>query len=71
MKADWYNEQTIKNTINPHKQAKPLQRKNKALVADYRNVNAIAELNFQDMVHILRNYSGIQILSKSMGTGDL
>lgn len=48
-----------------------LQRKNKALVADYRNLNATTELNFQDVAYVLRNYSCIYILPKSMGEGDL
>lgn len=45
------NKQLKKNTNNPKKQTKLLQRKKKGLVADYRNVNAIIELNFQGMAH--------------------
>lgn len=53
---EWYNEQTNKKKTKNYskKQTKLLQRKNKGLVADYRNVNAIIELNFQGMAHILK-----------------
>lgn len=67
---DQYNKQTIKTANNPHKQTVLLQIKNKALVADYRNLNATTELNFKDVVYVLRNYSCICILAKSMGEGD-
>jgi len=56
---DQYNGQTIKNTNNLHKQITLMQEKNKALAADYRNLNATTELNLQDTVYILRNYSCI------------
>lgn len=70
---EWYNEQTNKKKTKNYskKQTKLLQRKNKGLVADYRNVNAIIELNFQGMAHILKNYSSIQVLSNSIGKEDL
>lgn len=67
---DQYSKQTIKTANNPHKQTVLLQRKNKALVADYINLNATAELNFKDVVYVLTNYSCTCILVKSMGERD-
>lgn len=65
------NKQLKKNTNNPKKQTKLLQRKKKGLVADYRNVNAIIELNFQGMAHILRKLFYHSSLMKVSGKGEL